>query len=115
MIAKFLWTVLTLIAVIVTVTLSVANRELVRLVLDPFNAQNPALYIDIPLYVLLLGGLTLGVVLGGMATWFTQAKWRRTARARTKESNRWRTEADRLTRERDQQHQSQLAGTSSTG
>ena len=114
MIAKFLWTVLTLIAVIVTVTLSVANRQVVRLVLDPFNIDHPAFFVDIPLFVLLLGGLVFGVVLGGVATWFTQAKWRRTARARTKESNRWRSEADRLTRERDLQHQAQLASSSSS-
>jgi len=113
-ISKFLWTVLTLVAVIATVTLSVANRQVVRLVLDPFNNEHPALFIDIPLFILLLGGLVLGVVLGGVATWFTQAKWRRTARARTKESNRWRSEADRLTRERDLQHQAQLASTSSS-
>ena len=114
MIAKFFWTILTLISVIVIVSLAVANREAVRLVLDPFNSENPAYFFEVPLFLLMLGGLILGVFLGGMATWFTQAKWRRTARARTKESNRWRSEADRLARERDMQHQAQLTGSTSS-
>ena len=113
LISKFFWWLLTVISVIVLVTLSVANRQLVRVVLDPFNSENPAWFVDnVPLFALILGSLIAGLVLGGIATWLTQAKWRRTARARTKESNRWRIEADRLARERDQQHQAQLASSS---
>ena len=112
MISRFLWTLLTLLSVIVLVALAVANRQIVRLVLDPFNSENPAFFVDMPLFFLMLSGLIAGLVLGGVATWLTQAKWRRTARARTKESNRWRGEADRLARERDMQHQAQLASSS---
>ena len=42
-----------------------------------------------------------GVVLGGVATWMTQCKWRRTARSRALDALRWQAEADRLARERD--------------
>lgn len=112
-IRKFLWTLVTLAAILATVTLAVANRHPVQLILDPFRADNPAFFIDVPLFILLLASMIFGVLLGGLATWFSQAKWRRTARARTKESNRWRSEADRLSRERDLQHQSQLASSRS--
>ena len=95
MIGKFLWSLLTLVSVIVIVALAVANRQLVRLILDPFNSDNPALFVDAPLFILLLSGLIAGLLLGGIATWLTQAKWRRTARSRTKESNRWRQSVHR--------------------
>jgi len=83
------------------VTLAVANRHTVRFVLDPFNVQNPVLAIDLPFYACLFGLLIVGVVLGGIATWFGQSKWRRMARTRTQEAVRWRAEAERLIRERD--------------
>jgi len=37
---------------------------------------------------------------GGIATWVTQARWRRSARRRGAEAQRWQAEADRLGRER---------------
>ena len=87
---------------ILLVTLAVSNRHRVRLVLDPFRPENPALAIDaLPLYAYIFGALILGVILGGMATWISQSKWRRTARNRTQEAMRWKAEAERLGRERD--------------
>ena len=51
----------------------------------------------------LFGALLVGVVIGGMAMWITQGRWRRIARRRGAEAVRWQAEADRLTRERDRQ------------
>ncbi len=85
---------------ILLVTLAVANRHGVRLVLDPFRPEQPVLSLVLPFYVYLLGVLLIGIVIGGVAMWVTQARWRRTARRRTAESLRWRAEADRLARER---------------
>ncbi len=93
---------------ILLVTLAVANRHGVRLVLDPFRPDQPVLSLVLPFYVYLLGVLLIGIVIGGVATWVTQARWRRTARRRTAESLRWRAEADRLARERQ-------AGTAAAG
>jgi uncharacterized integral membrane protein len=108
---RFLWVVLAVPASVVLVTLAVANREPVRLVLDPFRPESPALSIALPLYAYLLGALILGVVLGGVATWATQGRWRRTARSKSQDAMRWQAEADRLSRERDQrvEGQKQLA------
>jgi hypothetical protein len=89
------------IAAIGLVTLAVANRHPARLVLDPFTPDNPVLAIDLPFYAYLFAMLITGVVLGGCATWFSQGKWRRTAYGRTQEAIRWKSEAERLHRERE--------------
>ena len=90
-------------AAIFLVTLAVANRHTVRLNLDPFNPEAPVISLPMPFYAFLFGTLILGVILGGLATWMTQGKWRQTARKRTQEAMRWQSEADRLARERDTQ------------
>lgn len=90
-----------LLAAIVLVTLAVANRHEVRLVLDPFNRQAPVVYAELPFYIYLFAMLIIGVVLGSLATWISQGRWRRLVRLRTHESLRWKGEAERLMRERD--------------
>ena len=88
-------------AAVLLATLAVANRHSVPLVLDPFNPQRPVISIDLPFYIFLFAALILGVVLGGVATWLSQGKWRRMARKRAHDALRWKGEADRLARERD--------------
>src|SRR5581483_1155933 len=88
---------------VLLITLAVANRHGVRLVLDPFRPDEPVLSVVLPFYAYLFGMLLIGIVIGGLATWITQARWRRTARRRTAEAARWQAEADRLTRERQAQ------------
>jgi uncharacterized integral membrane protein len=83
------------------VTLAIANRHNVALVLDPFNPDAPVLSLALPFYGYLFGAVIIGVLLGGLATWASQARYRRQARARGAEARRWQAEADRLARERD--------------
>ena len=83
------------------IALSIANRHTVELVLDPFRPEAPALAIALPFYMHLLGALIAGVMLGGIATWASQRRYRRQARQRDAEARRWHAEADRLVRERD--------------
>jgi uncharacterized integral membrane protein len=80
---------------IVVVVLSVANRAEVTFSLDPFNAV-PALSASAPLYVFLFGALALGIVIGGIATWLRQGKWRRFARAERAEVELLRAENAQL-------------------
>lgn len=89
--------------VVVLAALGVANIHDVRLALDPFRPDDPALSIVLPFYVWLLTALIVGVLLGGLATWMTQARWRRSARRQEGEARRWRAEADRLHRERERE------------
>jgi len=98
---RIVWLLVAFPAAAILVTLAVANRHAVRLVLDPFRPEAPVLWIDLPFYAYLLIALVLGVALGGAATWMTQSRWRRTARRRAQEALRWQAEADRLARERD--------------
>jgi hypothetical protein len=99
---RIVWLLVAFPAAAILVTLAVANRHAVRLVLDPFRPEEPVLWIDLPFYAYLLIALVVGVALGGTATWMTQSRWRRTARRRAQEALRWQAEADRLARERDQ-------------
>lgn len=83
------------------ITLAIANRHAVRLVLDPFRPEAPVISIVLPFYAYLFGALFIGILLGGTAVWMGQSRWRRTARNRAQEAMRWQAEADRLSRERD--------------
>lgn len=85
----------------ILIAIAVSNRQPVALILDPFVPENPALSIELPFYAYLLGALVFGVVLGGVATWMGQSRWRQTARAQGQRAQRWQAEADRLTRERE--------------
>ena len=90
-------------AALLLITLAVSNRHSVRMILDPFRPERPALAVDMPFYFFLFGALVVGVVLGGWATWISQSQWRKTARQRAQDAMKWRAEADRLARERDAQ------------
>jgi uncharacterized integral membrane protein len=100
MLRRFVLLLVAVPAAILLVTLAVTNRHGVRLVLDPFRPDEPVLSLVLPFYVYLFAVLLIGIVIGGLAMWVTQGRWRRTARRRTAESLRWQAEADRLARER---------------
>jgi uncharacterized integral membrane protein len=98
---RILWLCVAFPVAALLVTLAVANRHSVRLVLDPFRPETPVLSIVLPFYGYLFGALLIGVLLGGTATWLSQGRWRRATRVRSNEARRWQTEAERLMRERD--------------
>ena len=80
---------------ILIVVLSVANRTSVTFSLDPISSV-PALSLSAPLFFFLFAALGLGVLLGGIATWFGQGKWRRTARAERANAAQLRREVEQL-------------------
>jgi uncharacterized integral membrane protein len=82
---------------IVLVALAVANRELVPFTLDPFHPGNPALTIELPLFVFLFLALLVGLLVGSAATWLRQGRYRRLARDREKEVRSLRDAAIRST------------------
>lgn len=86
---------------VILVAIAVSNRQPVDLILDPFRPEAPALSIELPFYIYLMAALVIGVILGGVATWMGQSRWRQTARTQGRRAARWQAEADRLARERD--------------
>lgn len=81
---------------IVLVALAVANRDPVTLSLDPFSRAEPALSVQAPLFWFLFAAVAFGVFIGGLASWARQGKWRKEARVKRREADRWHEEADRL-------------------
>jgi uncharacterized integral membrane protein len=77
---------------IVVVLLAIANRGSVRLSLDPFSVDQPMLAYNLPLYLVLFGAVMLGVLIGGIATWFGQGGHRRAERRYRREARGLRQE-----------------------
>ncbi len=81
---------------ILVVVLSVANRDTVTLSLDPIGGGAPGWSVSAPFYVFLFAAVALGVVIGGVATWFRQGRWRRVARSERANAERLRGEVGHL-------------------
>ena len=80
------------------VAFAVANRQTVVVSFDPFDATQPALAFPLPLFALMLALATAGVVVGGVAAWLRQHKWRSRARRLEAEARRLRAENEHLRR-----------------
>ncbi|NDV86412.1 DUF1049 domain-containing protein [Aurantimonas aggregata] len=93
MISRILTLVILIPLAILLVVFCVANRQAVPVSLDPIGNM-PQLVFAAPLFLLLMGAVILGVVLGGLGTWFTQAHYRRKSWKRKYEVERLRREAD---------------------
>jgi len=65
---------------VVIIAFAVANRQTVTLSFDPFSATSPAYAATLPLFIVIFAVLILGVLIGGIAAWIRQSKWRRVAR-----------------------------------
>ena len=83
---------------IVFIALAVANRQPVLVSFDPFDRINPAFARALPLYALMLILVIAGVVVGGIAAWVRQGKWRRAARLADAQARELRAEVERLRR-----------------
>jgi uncharacterized integral membrane protein len=96
MMRQFLKALILLPVAIAVVLLAVANRGPVTISFDPFSGGTPEFAATVPLYAALLVALAMGVIVGGVATWLTQAKHRRARRQTHREAQRLRAEAERL-------------------
>jgi uncharacterized integral membrane protein len=77
---KFLTTLVLIPLGVVFIVFAVANRREVTVSFDPFSSTDPAIAVSLPLFVVIIAVAILGVMAGGMATWFRQRHWRRAAR-----------------------------------
>jgi hypothetical protein len=98
MIRKFVTALILVPLAIVVIAFAVANRQNVLVSFDPFDQANPAFARPVPLYALVLVLVIVGVVVGGIAAWLRQGKWRRAARLAQGEARRLRAELDHLKR-----------------
>lgn len=76
--------------------LLIANRHTIFISLDPFNAEDPALSFQTPLYIVILVAIFIGILLGGTLTWFGQHKYRRASRVERSNATKWQSEATDL-------------------
>jgi uncharacterized integral membrane protein len=81
---------------IVVIVLSVANRGTVTFSLDPIGAGTTGWAANGPLYVFLFAALAVGVIIGGVAAWVRQGRWRAMARAERANAERLRREVEQL-------------------
>jgi uncharacterized integral membrane protein len=77
---KFFSTLVLIPLGLIFVVFAVANRHLVTVSFDPFNSSDPSIAVRLPLFVIIIAMAILGVIAGGIATWFRQRRWRRAAR-----------------------------------
>jgi uncharacterized membrane protein YciS (DUF1049 family) len=81
---------------IILVSFAVANRQIAVVSFDPFDQANPAFAMSMPLFVLIIVLLIIGVIIGGVAAWLRQNKWRRAARQSEAQARRLALEIDAL-------------------
>jgi uncharacterized integral membrane protein len=92
---RFLKALLLLPIAILVVLLAVANRAPVTLSFDPFS-PTPMFSTTMPLFALIFIAVAIGVLIGGVASWFAQSKHRRLERRYRREARRLRDERERL-------------------
>ena len=93
MLRKLVFLFIALPVAILLILLSVANRQQVQMSLDPFNSVEPAFAFSLPFFVFLFAAVLIGMIIGSMATWFKQGKYRKTARREASEVVKWQSEA----------------------
>jgi len=91
------------------IAFALANRHLVAINVNPFVAADPtaAAGFGVPLFIILYLVLLIGVLLGGISTWFAQAHHRRRER-------HWRRESQHLTGELEELRRKQGQSSGST-
>lgn len=77
------------------IILSIANRQKVTLSFDPFSVEDPLVSLTLPFFLFLFAALMLGVLIGGVAVWMDQRRYRKAARKNRWEAARWHREADK--------------------
>ncbi|MDZ7823985.1 MAG: LapA family protein [Ahrensia sp.] len=94
MIRKILYVLILIPLAIILIALMVANRSVVPLSLDVFNPSNPDLTLNAPLFIWLFGSAAIGIVVGGIGSWFAQGKHRKLERKFKKEAQELRYEME---------------------
>src|ERR1051326_2538426 len=94
MVRTFLKALILVPIAVLLILFAVANRQWIALSLDPFFSDPPALAVHLPPFLAILLAVMLGVIVGGIATWFSQRKWRAASRRLQSELREARAEAE---------------------
>jgi uncharacterized integral membrane protein len=97
---KFLAYLVLIPLAVVIVMFAVANREAVTVSFDPFDPAHPAYSLKLPLYALIFALVAIGVLVGGIAAWLRQSRWRMRARRAEAEARDLRNRLDAAPRRR---------------
>jgi len=81
---------------VIFLAFAIANRRLVTVSFDPFNATDPAVGFTLPLFMVIIVVAILGVLSGSFATWLRQRHWRKAARQHEAEARDARTQLAQL-------------------
>lgn len=93
---RFLKMLIAIPAALAIVLFSIANRQSIRVSFDPFSREAPAVFVDVPMFAVVLAALAVGVLLGGIAAWFAQGRHRKAERQLKREVNRLSSETASL-------------------
>lgn len=97
---KFLKLALTVALLALLLIFALANRERVTVTLDPLDLSGLPLNFSAPLFIPLFIFMMIGVVLGGIAMWFSEGRHRRAARIHMRDLEKQRREIEELRREK---------------
>ena len=67
---KFFTTLAVIFLGVIFVVFAVANRHLVTVSFDPFNATDPSIAVRLPLFIVMIAMAAIGVIAGSVMTWF---------------------------------------------
>jgi uncharacterized integral membrane protein len=83
---------------LVMIVFALANTQPVQLYFNPLGPRVPTDTPGVPLFLVLFAVLLIGVLMGGIATWFAQAPHRRDERVYKRETERLNREVNAMRR-----------------
>lgn len=91
---KFLTTIFLGLLGVLLVVFFVANRQVVKISIDPINIEQPAMFVELPMWSALAVTLFIGYGLGLVGMWMSNSNLRQRAKLRKAEIKRLKTELD---------------------
>ena len=95
---KIVNTVVVVPLALVLLVFALANRRFVTVSFNPFDPNDAALALTLPLFIVIIASAMLGVLVGGLAVWFGQRRHRKAARRLEAEAAQARFELAELRR-----------------
>lgn len=82
------------------IAFAIANHDTVSIALDPLNLVDPPLVYAMPLFLPIFIALVIGILLGGIAMWFSERRHRRAAKIYLRDLERQKRDNEELRREK---------------